>query len=308
MYLRHSNVITIFFIAMFSQGLLLHANPVLTLQEGSLEEVRRDLSRARTDLSRDAFLWTPLMVAAGSNPHPEVIRFLIQSGQEINRVSLDSWSALHFAAAFNSEPAVVQTLVELGADLTHRSRDNWTVYYGASRYQDSTFTQQVRLPGSQTPAADLSIILPQTLNLAQPMTSQGEQPRPAIEVNDQYRVPWGLADWEICDLLPPPEPNFDMARWNQWFDQLDQKKLDNGLGMGSGSEMANPLSSTDNIPIFQGWSAIFFAARFNPNPRVFEALVSLGETPFQADESGTTPLEYARLYNPELSRFIPLPE
>ena len=304
MNLRHSNLIPIFFVAMISQGLLLHANPVLTLQQGSLEEVRRDLSRARTDLSRDAFLWTPLMVAAGSNPHPEVIRFLIQTGQEINRVSLDGWSALHFAAAFNSEPAVVQTLVELGADLTHRSRDNWTVYYGASRYQDSTFTQQVRLPGSQTPAADQSIILPQALNLGQSMTSQGEQTGRAIEMNDQYREQWGLADWEICDLLPPPEPNFDLVRWNQWFDQLDQKKLD--YGSGSGSELAVPLSPTGAIPIFQGWSAIFFAARFNPNPRVFEALVSLGETPFQADESGTTPLEYARLYNPELSRFIPL--
>ncbi|TVR04962.1 MAG: ankyrin repeat domain-containing protein [Spirochaetaceae bacterium] len=85
-------------------------------------------------LRRDAFGWTPLMVAAAGNRDPRVIDALLERGERIDARSLDHWSALMFAAAFNPEPAVARALIAAGADPNERTRDAWSALFGAARY------------------------------------------------------------------------------------------------------------------------------------------------------------------------------
>lgn len=83
---------------------------------------------------RDAFGWTPLMVAAAGNRDPRVMSALLERGERIDARSLDHWSALMFAAAFNPEPAVARALIAAGADPNERTRDAWAALFGAARY------------------------------------------------------------------------------------------------------------------------------------------------------------------------------
>ena len=48
----------------------------------------------------------------------------------------------------------------------------------------------------------------------------------------------------------------------------------------------------------RGWTPLFFAARFNTEPRVVELLITAGADPAARDEHGRTPVFYARRHNP----------
>lgn len=58
--------------------------------------------------------WTPLQLAAASNPDPEVVAALLEAGADL---AGDGNYPLHLAAA-NPNPAIVQTLLDAGADVT----------------------------------------------------------------------------------------------------------------------------------------------------------------------------------------------
>jgi len=179
------------------------------------------------------------MVAAGQNPNPEVIQFLLDSGENVDARSLDGWTALMFASAFNQNPLVIRTLVQGGAKVDDRTPNNWNFLYGASRYLDENIIQAVIPPG---------------------------EPEPPSE---------------------PPAPTGLGAYFG-------------GLGLGGSSV----VPSLPSIKTQQGCSPIFFAARFNRHPEIYQTLVELGADPNTADEGGMIPLDYAREFNPGLVRII----
>lgn len=86
------------------------------------------------ELRQDSFNWTPLMLAAAANPHPETIERLVSLGAEVGARSLDGWTPLMFAAAFNRNPAVAVALVTAGANLHARTPDSWSIHMGGSRF------------------------------------------------------------------------------------------------------------------------------------------------------------------------------
>ncbi len=250
------------------------------LKSGTLDEVQGVYSRVATQLRQDAYLWTPLMIAAGSNPHPEVIPYLIQRGQDVHARSLDGWTALMFAAAFNPEPGVVRALVEAGARISDRTANNWNFLYGASRYLNENITQSLVLPDGNGVSSTLSSALGG-------VTLGSLDGKPSGDASVEFSAHSGLPDWELCELLPWSQDwtwmNFagNVDRWVDWL-SFDHDSLDRKTG----------------------WSGIFFAARFNSNLSVFEILADLGDTPFQSDEGGMTPLDYAREFNPGLGELL----
>ena len=60
---------------------------------------------------------TPLMAAAESNSNTEVIKFLIDSGINVNEKMFSGMTALLWAAWKNSNPKVIEILIDLGADV-----------------------------------------------------------------------------------------------------------------------------------------------------------------------------------------------
>lgn len=152
-------------------------------------------------MQRDAFLWTPLMLAAADNPHPGTVTMLLEQGEDPERRSLDDWNALMFAAAFNPEPEVVKVLLEAGMDPNGRTRDAWVAAYGVARYTGR-------------------IVQIESLGFGREEDESGERQR--------------------------------------------------------------------------GWTPLFFAARYNQEPRVTELLLEAGAEADARDEHGLTPLDYAR--------------
>lgn len=178
-----------------------------TLRTGEPAAVQRRLTEIRNALERDAYRWTPLMVAAADNPHPGTITMLIDAGEDPEVRSLDDWNALMFAAAFNQEPAVVAAILDAGVAVDGRTRDAWVAGYGAARY-----TQGIVQFG-------------------------------------------GLGD---------------------------RVRLNGDAGDPDGAE---PVS---------GWTALFFAARYNPVAAVTRVLLDAGANPHATDEHGLVPADYAR--------------
>ena len=59
---------------------------------------------------------TPLMIAAGNNPNPEVLKVLIEAGADVNAQNKDGSTPLILAALRNTNPEVLTALLEAGAD------------------------------------------------------------------------------------------------------------------------------------------------------------------------------------------------
>lgn len=110
------------------------ADPRKILAGGTPEEIEENLGYIRRSLERDAFHWTPLMLAAAHNPDPAAVRILLDRGEQLNARSLDDWDALMFAAAFNPDPRVLEVLLDAGADPNRRTRDAWVAGYGFARF------------------------------------------------------------------------------------------------------------------------------------------------------------------------------
>lgn len=179
--------------------LAIGADPRDILATGTPEEIKSQLGSIRNALERDAFHWTPLMLAAAQNHHPEVIVLLLEQGENREARSLDDWDALMFAAAFNPNRDVLAALLEAGADPDRRTRDAWVAGYGVARFTG------------------------------------------------------GMVQFD-------------------------------GLGL---FQEAAPEEERE-----YGWSALFFAARYNDSPGVLEELLLAGADPRLRDEHGLTALDY----------------
>ena len=112
----------------------IHHEAAAEIAKRSPPLLRQHYQQFAESLRRDAYGWTPLMMAAAAHPDPEAITVLLELGENIAARSLDGWTALMFASAFNENPDVVRTLLRAGADLDARTRDAWSALFGAARY------------------------------------------------------------------------------------------------------------------------------------------------------------------------------
>ena len=80
----------------------------------------------------DSYRWAPLHCAAGYNPNPEVITILLKAGADIHARDGRKETPLHDAASWNSNPEVVAMLLEAGADIHARDRRKETPLHGAA--------------------------------------------------------------------------------------------------------------------------------------------------------------------------------
>jgi ankyrin repeat protein len=65
------------------------------------------------------------LVSVSRPPKPEVVRYLIELGVDVNARDRRRWTPLHFAARIKS-PAVVKMLIEAGADVNAKDDEGIT--------------------------------------------------------------------------------------------------------------------------------------------------------------------------------------
>ena len=78
-----------------------------------------------------------LHLAAGGNPSPEALAYLLDQGIDINAVDDNGLNAAHHAAAANSEAAVLALLIERGVDINAPDRNRLLPLHYASAFNPS---------------------------------------------------------------------------------------------------------------------------------------------------------------------------
>lgn len=71
---------------------------------------------------------TPLMIAAGKNSNPDVLRVLIERGARVNAVDKKGNTSLIYAAMQNENPDVLRFLIDNGADAAIKNNSGDTAF------------------------------------------------------------------------------------------------------------------------------------------------------------------------------------
>lgn len=101
---------------------------ILWCSKISLQEIQDCILRHNANINAmDESGRTPLNVAAGFNPDPQVVEILLDAGADINETNNEGHTPLMFATAFNNNSMVIETLVENGADVNARDKSGKTV-------------------------------------------------------------------------------------------------------------------------------------------------------------------------------------
>ena len=219
-------------------------------------EVIRALVEAGADLhagSGESYLRgnTPLHYA-GENPNPDVAAALLDAGADVNALSGAGRTPLHEAAAKASSPAVIELLVAAGADVNARDRSGYTPLHSAAWYN---------------PRAEIASAL-----IAAGADVHARHPDGYVPSGRQAddRTPLFMAVYRGGGFIGgQPMPTM--------FSGRVVKAL-----VRAGADLEHPNSS--------GRTPLHAAAL--SNPAVFPLLLRLGADPNARDADGRTPLDY----------------
>ena len=102
---------------------------------GAPEDVQKALDEAKgMDINiRDRNGFTPLMLAASENPHPESLKKILAAGAKVNNLTLSRHSALAYAALRNLNPEISKALLEAGAEIENDDVDGVTPLIASMR-------------------------------------------------------------------------------------------------------------------------------------------------------------------------------
>ena len=92
--------------------------------------------------------WTPLMLAAQTGTF-EMVKYLVDSGADVNATNHKNWTALMQAAAYGTVE-MVKYLVEHGADVNATNEDGWSVLQIARNNEMSELVQYLTTPKSKS--------------------------------------------------------------------------------------------------------------------------------------------------------------
>lgn len=89
---------------------------------GSLQEVIAQVGAAEAPTSLvDSYGQDLLIYASNSTTDPQVIRYLVSVGFQVNLATPQGWTPLMYAIRFNSECSIALALLDLGADPSARN-------------------------------------------------------------------------------------------------------------------------------------------------------------------------------------------
>lgn len=191
---------------------------------------------------------------AGANPNPAVAATLLDAGANVNALSPSGRTPLHEAAAYASNPAVIGLLVAAGADVNARDLNGYTPMHSAAWYNHRHEVMAALITAGAN------------LNARDP---DGYVPPPGGSAN--HRTPLLMAVFRGGGYIGggPTYTKFNA----QVVETLVRAGVD--------------LTLTDE----SGRTALHEAARWHP--AVFPLLLRLGADPTVADAEGRTPMDDA---------------
>lgn len=236
--------------------------------------------------------WTPLHLAAESNPDPEVVAALLEAGADLGALGgaghrAPAYSPLHYAGA-NPNPAVATALLEAGADVNTLSPSGRTpLHEAAANASNPAVIELLVASGADVNARDD--------NGYTPMHS-------AAWYNRHPEVMAALiaagADLNARDPDGYVPPSGGTANYRT---PLLMAVYRGGVYVGGGPtytkfnasvvEVLVRAGADLTVPDDSGRTALHEAARWHP--AVFPLLLRLGADPTVGDADGNTPLDYA---------------
>lgn len=143
------------------------------VKSGSPQDVQAAISNGADVKARDTtYGWTPLMVAAGFNPNPEVITVLIKAGSDIKAQDPYGRTAL-MAAAGDQSPEMITVLLNAGSEINAHNSSGVTALMAAAGYNQNFEVITILLKaGADAKAKDL--IGQTALDYAQDNVSQAK--------------------------------------------------------------------------------------------------------------------------------------
>lgn len=115
-------------VIMLTAGLALMAEESFTelCKSGKPAQIAKALKKGAS-VKVNEYGISPLMLAAGNNPDPEVINLFLKNGALINETDPTGTTPLMYAALQNNA-AVVEALLKAGADAKLKNSDGKTAY------------------------------------------------------------------------------------------------------------------------------------------------------------------------------------
>jgi len=231
--------------------------------------------------------WTPLHLAAASNPDPEVVAALLKAGADLNALGGDGLhntpiSPLHYAGA-NPNPAVAQVLLDAGADVNAASPTGSTPLHEAgANASDPGVIEHLVAAGADVNARDVNgntplhsaawsnhrpEVIAALIAAGADLNARDQGGHVPPRRNANHRTP----------LLTAVIRGGPGRRWVAYNGPVIEALVHAGAN----------LTLTDEA----GRTAVHEAARWHP--AVFPLLLRLGADPTVRDAAGNTPLDYA---------------
>ena len=228
------------------------------------------------DLNKvDSHGLVPLHWFAIINTSPDILKFLIELGADVQQKSSKGLTALHGAAAYNSNPEIISTLVDANVPIDSVSNNGLTALHGAVAYNSNPeiikelFKSGVSIehntPSDLTP---LHIAAANSINpeIIQILVDNG------VKINNK--------------------------------DKNGDTPLHTAASANEKPEIIKILLELEaevNATNSEGLSPLHLAAMKNSNPEVIQTLLSYGAMTGLTDKNGNLPYDLAKESNPNIA-------